>query len=106
MWFKIKSKWSCVDGAQHVFETIVLSRFLPTHLRSVVDPVIQRNAYFSHPENLLLGMLKIERKHIRELALKRIQKHERNSSTDVIVKQSEVPKLNFDVQDYTEIIDW
>lgn len=74
MWFEIKMKPSCKDGGRHVFETIKKSRYLKKDLHRVVDPVVQRNGYFAHPENLLLSMLTDARPHIRELGVRRIMK--------------------------------
>lgn len=68
IWFLIKQKTSFKDGAKHIFQLIMYSRFLPENLRSVVDSVIERNAFFAHPENLLVSMLFDDRDHIRELA--------------------------------------
>ena len=73
MWFLIKSKSSCKDGARHAWQTIHNSHYLSPELRAVIDPVIQRNAYFSHPENILIRMLSDNRKNISELAMRRIQ---------------------------------
>lgn len=74
MWFKIKIQPLCVYGTKHLHETIKLTRYLPENLKKVVDPVIQRNGYFGHCENILIAMLCDEQKHIRELALRRILK--------------------------------
>ena len=65
MWFRIKCNASCTNGARHVRDTIKFSRYLDSQLKSVVDPVIQRNAYFIHPENLLICMLADNRTHIK-----------------------------------------
>lgn len=46
---------------------ISASRYLSTELKAIIDPVIQRNSYFAHPENLFLAMLTDPQKHIREL---------------------------------------
>ena len=72
MWFVIKSKSSCKDGAHYLFQTIYKSRYLSKELRAVIDSVIQRNGYFAYPESVLLLMLNDDRKHIRELAARRI----------------------------------
>ena len=67
MWFEIKTALSCKDGVRHVYSTILKSRYLTDDLKKlkkVVDPVIQGNAFFSHPENLLLAMLTDERQAI------------------------------------------
>ena len=57
-----------------MLQTILKTRDLSDTLKAVVDPVIERNAYFAHPENILLCMLGDERKFIRELAMRRILK--------------------------------
>ena len=38
-----------------------------------MNPLIQRNAYYAHPENLLLRMWIDDRKHIKMLAAKRVE---------------------------------
>ena len=70
MWFTIKCNPSCKDGARHLHKLIVLSRYLNDAILAVIDPVIQRNAYFGYCENVLLSMITYERPVIRELALK------------------------------------
>ena len=74
VWFNIKTNSACSEGARHVWKMVqhLLSKYLQPELRTVVDAVIRRNAYFCHPENLLLAMLRDERSHIRELACRRI----------------------------------
>lgn len=70
-----------------------------------MNKVIQRNAFFAYPENVLLAMLADDRKHIRELALRRILQS-RVPRYDNQIRDFKVPKLNFDATDYTELIDW
>ena len=41
------------------------SRYQMDELNAMVDPVIQRNSYFAHPENLLLSMMTDDRPDIR-----------------------------------------
>ena len=48
---KLNTALSCKDGVRHVYNTILKSRYLTDDLKKVIDPVIQRNAFFSHPEN-------------------------------------------------------
>ncbi|KAK4880956.1 hypothetical protein RN001_004275 [Aquatica leii] len=74
MWFSIKSQPTCNYGAKHLLKSIRLSRYLEKDLRDIVDPVIQRNGFFGHNENIILSMISDERKHIRELGLRRILK--------------------------------
>lgn len=72
MWFYIKRNPSCFSGSINLHKTIKASRYLPENLKAIIDPVIQRNGYFGHPENILLAMMLDENKEIRQLALRRI----------------------------------
>src|SRR6218665_3409245 len=55
--FSIKGKPSCKDDARHLLRSIQLSRYLLVEHKLIVDLVIQRNAYFFYPENLILFMI-------------------------------------------------
>lgn len=103
-WFAIKMHSSCKDGARHFFKLISATRYLSTELRAIIDPVIQRNCFFAHPENLLLAMLSDDNQNIRELAANRILKA--RSSRKSTVRQFHLPVLRFDSESYTDIIDW
>ncbi|GBM75725.1 hypothetical protein AVEN_92728-1 [Araneus ventricosus] len=46
MWFKIKTKPSVIYGAQHLYQAVVLLRYLSSDLKDVIDPVIKRNGFF------------------------------------------------------------
>jgi len=70
-WLSIKTQPTCKDGEQHL-KLISASRYLSTELKSIIDPVIQRNSYFAHSANLLLALLIDSQTHIRELAARRI----------------------------------
>lgn len=107
-WFNIKLKSSCLDGPKHLLEMIKRSRYLPEEILKIIDPVIERNSYFAHPENILLCMLNDERLHIRELSLRRILKSREtsNSGTSATVREFTVPKLNFNAESYEELINW
>ncbi|GBO15619.1 hypothetical protein AVEN_175211-1 [Araneus ventricosus] len=83
-----------------------MSRYLSQDLNDVVNEVICRNSFFSHPENILPCMLKDERPHSRELAARRIIKSRDSSSNIKLVRVFLPPKLNFEAADYMEMIDW
>jgi len=77
-------------------------------LKAIVDPIISRNAYFAHLENLLLAMISDEQSHIRTLGLRRIMKARsmKPSGNGTTIRQFKMPELNFNANDYSEIIDW
>lgn len=103
-WFAIKTHPSCKDGARHLWKLISASRYLTANLKAVIDPVITRNGYFAHPENILLAMLTDPQKHIRELAARRILKARTVPATKLRCFQ--VPNLDFNASSYVELIDW
>jgi len=92
----------CKDGA-NVWLTISLSRAMPDHARAVIDQVIQRNAYFAHPENLLLVMTFDERDDIRQLGLRRILCQQQKTGVRKFVV---ITPINFEAGHYMELIDW
>ncbi len=105
LWFSIKSQSSCKYGGLHVWEMIHCSRYLDESLKQVIDPVIQRNAYFAHPENLLLCMLVDERTYVRELGLRRILKAKKQEVKSSI-RRFKIPSLNFNSTDYFDLVHW
>lgn len=106
MWFEIKTKPFCVYGSKHLHKMITLSRYLPANLKKIVDPVLQRNGYFGHSENILLSMLADNRNHIKELALRRIVKIREQTSGLAPIRVFKLPSFNFSATEYTDLIDW
>lgn len=104
MWFVTKAKPYLQFGARHLWQTIYLSRQFPETITAVVDKAILNNAFYAHPENILIAMLADERKHIRELAVRRILKARNNKPEGVRVFR--IPNLNFEAQDYIDLIKW
>lgn len=104
VWFSIRMKPSMSDGAKHLFQLVQLSRYLRDELKNIIDPVIERNAFWAHPENLLISMLFDEDLEIRTLARKRILKS--RAAKNKKQRQFVIPELNFDVESYTEMINW
>ena len=128
MWFNIKCKWSCINGPIHVAETLRRVSGLKDSTQKVVLPVIQRNAYFAHPENVLLSMLQEKNGKTRELAWTRIQearnrqteegkkgkstlkkkpkKGTRSEAAKSTVRRFVIPPLKSDAKKYSELFDW
>ena len=121
MWFNIKRRWACIFGPIHVVETLRRVSELDQQTKDVVLPVIQRNAYFAHTENVLLAMLQDKNADTRELAWKRIQKARncqkatqkkkmkkgtRSLPPTTTVRRFSIPSLKTDATIYTELFDW
>ena len=50
-----------------------IQQFPHSEIRSIASKVVQRNAFFAHPENVLLGLLRDHDEEIRRLAVNKIQ---------------------------------
>lgn len=69
-----------------------------------MDPVIQRNAYYAHPEKLLFSMLGYDSR-VQKIAYRRIRKiREADGSTEV--RQFTVLDLNLAATPYSSILYW
>lgn len=90
-WFRIKKYHSCVNGTQNLYEVIKSCRYLKGEQKAVVQKSIQNNAYFAHPENLILGMIFDKTESIRTKAISLIN----DCSPKNVVRKFEVPLLNF-----------
>ncbi|GBN44095.1 hypothetical protein AVEN_29720-1 [Araneus ventricosus] len=104
VWFAVKKSKYFTDGPKHVFQAIRTSRYVSDELHQVLDPVIQRNAFFPHTETLLLAMLVDEREHIRDIGYRRILKARQIVPKKRTVRNFATPKINFQASDYIEII--
>lgn len=75
-------------------------------LKEIIHPCLQRGAYYTHSENILIAMLVDSRPHIRELAARRILKIRMNPVKINELHVFQTPALNFNAQSYDEMIDW
>lgn len=106
VWFDIKKNWTVKDGPKHILKVVKTTRYLPDNIKKIIDPVIQRNAFFCHPENMMLAMIMDKSPSIRELGYRRILKSRNEPSAEGYVRDFIMPSINFSANDYTELIDW
>lgn len=106
-WFAIKKRYSCTDGSRLLWEIIRDTRYLLKRYRDIIDPVIENNAYFAHPENMLLSMLADENSEVRQIAVNKIL-NARSSAQgqDTVPRIFRVPSVNFNATTYVEMINW
>ena len=74
-------------------------------MRTIILPVVQRNAFYAHPENILFAMIRDDRKEVRELGWRRVLKA-RTQNQNKSVRKFVIPPLNFRAQNYCDIINW
>lgn len=107
MWFQIKTNPYVHSGAIHLFQTAKLMEKQVVPVQKIVLPVLQRNAYFAHPENILLCMISDSRPYVRELAWRKIKKCRavaKDSPTRT--RTFKIPELVVDCSDYINLIQW
>jgi hypothetical protein len=73
-------------------------------MRNAVDRVIRRNAFFAHPENVLLSML-ADNDDIRNIAIERISTARCRTQPNT-VRQFVIPIINLNASSYVDMVDW
>ena len=102
--FSIKSNPWCTYGSKHFLE-IKLMQPLPTAIKAVVWPVIQRNAYWAHHENVLLALLADSDTCNRKLTIKQITTTRQASlSSKQDVRLFRVPKVDQNMQNLKDLL--
>lgn len=89
---------------KNLFRSVELLRDLPVSVQRIVRPVIERNGYWAHPEAILLAMLADTDETVRRQAVSRIVRC-REEATDEL-RPYQLPAINFDAENYTQLIDW
>lgn len=72
VWFALKRHPNCTEGARHYWKLVHLSRSMEKNCLQAINPTLARNAYFAHPENILISMVTDEDKNVRTLGWQRI----------------------------------
>ena len=85
MWFAIRQSSSFANGPKHVLKTIEQTRTLGDDVCNIVYPVIQSNAFFCHPDNILVPMVADNKDETRELAWRRIKKARQKDTSESLL---------------------
>ena len=93
-WFAIKNEPHCQSGAKHFFLMLELSKDLCLGSQKVVHKVLQDNATFAHPENLVIACLADQREEIRRKAVLYIMAARRDFDIDSHPRQFLPPTIN------------
>ena len=72
MWFKIKRNHIISQPTLHVFDSLFKCQKLPSQIREIVIPVIERKALGAHYESILAAMVSRTNLNYNEVAWKRI----------------------------------
>ena len=106
MWFKIKCNHDNSHSPLHVFEMIPRCQKLPSKVRDIVIPVVERNAYGVHHESISTAMVSSTNENHKELVCKRILHSREDKVPSRRIRNLRVPKLNVKASSYIDLIDW
>lgn len=102
-WFRIKRKNKCTDGAKNLWFLANSSRYLSDDLKLIIDPVIKRNSFFAHSENVLIAML-VDNETTRKFAVQKIIMARKK--IDLKIRTFEVQDIDLNADNYTSLLDW
>ena len=107
-WFQIKHHSLATDGPNNLLFQVKLTAKLPNEDRVFVQPIIQRNAFFAHPENMLLSMLIADNENLRSQAVDIIIKCRNSVSNNNgnALRTFIIPEINFQAIDLMSLINW
>ena len=106
-WFLIKCKPLISDGPKHVYQAVQLLKYLPSAVVDIVKPYILRNAYYAHPEHMLLALLTDTDKNNRDKAVQIIlQIRENSPKSHSQIRKFQVPDINLNPQTWVHLINW
>ena len=84
-----------------------LEKLKDEETKEIARPVIQRNGFFAHPENILLAMIHDESEVVRMLGWKRILKARKSAEcSSRNVRAFQIPKINFESSKYYDLVNW
>ena len=105
MWFEIKCRPRCTDGSNHLLKQIKAQRLLTPANRATTWPVIQRNAYWAHQENLLLAMLADEDETNRKTAVDVIKEIRASpASSEPCIREFRPPQIEDSVETLRDLL--
>ena len=100
MWFNIKLQPRCTNGSKHLLEQVKLQRLLSESIKKVTWPIVQRNAYWAHQENVLLAMLSDDDEENRKAAIDVIKKIRESPADSQVVREFRPPVI----QEFSETL--
>ena len=96
-WFMIKNNPHCQSGAKHFYFMLEMSRDLCLHSQKIVHKVLQDNATFAHPENVVIACLADHREEIRRKAVLYIMAARRDFNPESHPRQFIPPTIQTEV---------
>ena len=109
-WFQVKMNSCCTDGPNNfIFIIKLMNKFLNDEEKNALLPLLRRNGYFSHSENVLLAGIVDSDIQVRRKAIETILTIRRSlnvNSNNSHVRTYKISNWNFQANDYMDFIEW
>ena len=105
-WFYIKYHSSCFDGAKNFFHHMKLCHELGPEDWTIVESVLHNNAYFAHPENILLVGIVDSNESVRRFAHEIIKSWACTEGNNICLFDKDNIMLKQDAISYMDMISW
>jgi len=105
MWFTIKCNPYFIHGAKNTFRAIQLMRNLNKQEKIIAKKAVQRNAFFAHPDQVLLSMCADDDEAVRQKVVKMIQELRQQKREDAEKSRGEIKEQNDDNDDEIDSVD-
>lgn len=107
-WFLVKSQPLAIHGSRHVFKYISWIRQLPEDVQQILRPSIENNAYFFHPENVLLSMITDQDPLVRSDGYNKILSARNEAAVGIRQMYGAQVKnfIDFESDSYYHMINW
>ena len=104
MRYHIRANSTRVSGALNLIWNVGLLRTLAAHLQDFVRRVVQRNAFWAHPEAVLLATMADSDAAVRVRAVSTIQlcRQKPHDGVRPLIQ----PAINFAATHNTELLEW
>lgn len=105
-WFLVKSRPQAIHGSRNVQQYIIWLSKMPQDVQNTVRTSIGNNAYFFHPENILLSMITDSEPFIRRRAYDKILTIRQEPQPTIRTFNPATFNIKFDCTLYSEMVDW
>lgn len=105
-WFLVKSQPQAIHGSRNVFQYITWLRDMPNDVQKIVQASIKNNAYFFHPENILLSMVTDPINLNRIRAYNKILEIRQEPQPTIRYFNPALFRINFETLSYITMVEW
>lgn len=105
-WFLVKTRPQAIHGSRNVHKYITWLRDMPADVQSVVRKSVKNNAYFFHPENILLSMITDSDRLVRARAYDKILSVRNEPQPTIRVFHPAILNINFESLTYIAMVEW